>query len=144
MRIPTFNAEGKSNGWLLPIWNNRQAEWRPDQVYLTVVFSKQYKGPHLHKRRTGRFRCIEGDARVVMRLTTGNLVALDPSDDIVIVPPGVPAAIYNLGNSPAYILNLPSPSWAVEDQDEWPVDDWKHPEWWIENADRNCQLPECG
>lgn len=135
MKIKTFNSSGQVSGWLLPIWNNRESEWRPDQVYLTVIAPRQYKGPHLHKRRIGRFRCIEGDARVVMRLADGTLVARDPSAEIVIVPAGVPAALYNLAGAPAYVLNLPSPSWSAEDQDEWPVDDWQHPEWWSANAD---------
>jgi hypothetical protein len=37
------------------------------------------------------------------------------------VPAGVPAAIQNLGDVDAYFLNMPSPAWHVDDQDEHPV-----------------------
>ena len=34
------------------------------------------------------------------------------------VPAGVPAALQNIGDEEAYMLNMPSPAWHIDDQDE--------------------------
>jgi hypothetical protein len=48
------------------------------------------------------------------------------------VPAGVPAALQNIGDKEAYMLNMPSPAWQVDDQDEHAVSfsdyDFKRPE----------------
>lgn len=68
MTIPTFDATGKPNGYVLTIWNaNEQPELRPDQVYLTAIAPHSQKGPHLHWIRRGLFCCIKGNVRVVLR-----------------------------------------------------------------------------
>lgn len=67
-KIPTKGADGSENGYVVPIWNaNEQPSLRPDQVYLTVVAPHLSKGPHLHKKRRGRFCCIKGNVRIVTR-----------------------------------------------------------------------------
>jgi len=34
------------------------------------------------------------------------------------VPAGVPSALVNIGDEDAYFLNMPSPAWLIDDQDE--------------------------
>ena len=51
-KIITKNKEGRSNGWLVPIFNVHDdlidAAQHPRQVYLTVIAPREVKGPHLH------------------------------------------------------------------------------------------------
>lgn len=150
-RIETKSDAGL-NGWLVPIWNIAEDDWRPDQVYLTVVLPGAQKGPHLHRKRCGRFTCIKGNVMIVTRgIETHEwrghdgrgptmAVLMDLSKPAYVehytgenygfatipVWPGTPAAIYNLGTEPAYVLNMPSPPWRPDDQDEWPVEDWQY------------------
>lgn len=44
---------------------------------------------------------------------------------LICVPPGVAACIYNDSDEEALVLNMPSPAWRADAQDEWPVEDWK-------------------
>lgn len=127
-RIVTKDAEGEENGFLVPIVNVHDAfpdsaQW-PKQVYLTVVAPGKVKGPHLHMKRWGLFTCIQGNAKIVVRLDDGYeeyLTGVDHKFRTIQVPAGVPAALQNIGDVDAYILNMPSPAWHVDDQDEHPV-----------------------
>jgi hypothetical protein len=40
----------------------------------------------------------------------------------VIVPTGIPAALQNIGNEDAFILNMPHPAWTPEMNDEHSAD----------------------
>ncbi len=124
-RIPTKNEDGLSNGWLVPIFNVYDQviapEHYPQQVYLTVVSPGQVKGPHLHFKRWGLFTCIKGNARVIVRTETGYEAYLTGEDHdfaTIQVPAGIPAALQNTGDTDAYVLNMPSPAWREDDQDE--------------------------
>ena len=121
----TKNRFGKSNGFLIPIFNVHDGfiagENSPQQVYLTVCDVGEVKGPHLHKKRWGFFTCIQGDIKVVARTEAGyeELYSGEHHDFATIeVPAGTPSALQNIGDSPAYILNMPSPAWHPDDQDE--------------------------
>jgi dTDP-4-dehydrorhamnose 3,5-epimerase len=127
-KIVTKNSVGNPNGWLVPIFNVydgliNEAQ-HPRQVYLTVIACREIKGPHLHMKRWGLFICIRGNAKIVVR--TGNgyeeyLTGEDYEFATIQVPAGVPAALQNIGDQEAYIINMPSPAWHIDDQDEHPV-----------------------
>jgi dTDP-4-dehydrorhamnose 3,5-epimerase-like enzyme len=124
-KISTKDASGCVNGFLVPIVNVHDAlpgaEHWPQQVYLTVVQPGKVKGPHLHRKRWGLFTCIVGNARIVVRTEQGYeeyLTGTDHQFRTVQVPAGTPAALQNIGDVDAYILNMPSPAWHVDDQDE--------------------------
>lgn len=130
----TKNSLGKPNGFVVPIINVHdhfvdEGQW-PKQVYLTVVTPNDVKGPHLHYKRWGLFTCIKGNIKVVVRIE-GKYHEYFSGEDYefqtVQVPAGIPAALVNIGNKDAYILNMPSPSWHPDDLDEWDVsfDDYK-------------------
>lgn len=129
--IETRGADGRVNGWLLPIWNALEnPELRPEQVYLTAVAAWERKGPHLHMKRRGCFVCVSGNVRIVMQSTETDerreeITGEDWDYRRVIVPPGWAAAIYNVSDSEALVLNLPSPAWSKGDPDEWPVENWR-------------------
>ena len=127
-KIITKNKEGRSNGWLVPIFNVHDGliddAQHPRQVYLTVIAPREIKGPHLHLKRWGLFTCIRGNAKIVVRTEKGYeeyLTGEDCEFATIQVPAGVPAALQNIGDKEAYMLNMPSPAWHVDDQDEHPV-----------------------
>lgn len=128
-KITTKNSEGKVNGFLVPILNTHEGfvdpeQW-PQQAYLTVAKVGEVKGPHLHKKRWGLFTCIKGNIRIVLR-NNGVYEEYFSGEDhdfaTIQVPAGVPGALQNIGQVDAYVLNLPSPAWHVDDQDEWDVE----------------------
>lgn len=123
-RIPTKDAAGNPNGFVLPIWHVDEGP-AIDQVYLTVVAEGAVKGPHLHMKRRGLFCCIRGNVRIVWRDQAGGYHEVDAGQRVEIAP-GTPAAIYNIGQGDAYVLNMPSPPWRSDDQDEWPVENWEY------------------
>jgi len=127
-KIISKNNLGNPNGFLVPIINVHDhfvadEQW-PEQVYLTVATRNEIKGPHLHYKRWGLFTCIKGNIKIVVRID-GKYHEYFSGEDFefqtVQVPAGIPAALVNIGNEDAYILNMPSPSWHKDDQDEWDI-----------------------
>lgn len=125
LKIITKNKEGRLNGWLVPIFNVHDGliatAQHPQQVYLTVIAPRAIKGPHLHLKRWGLFTCVRGNAKIVVRTENGYeeyLTGEDYEFATVQVPAGVPAALQNIGDEEAYMLNMPSPAWHVDDKDE--------------------------
>jgi dTDP-4-dehydrorhamnose 3,5-epimerase len=125
----TKDAAGAPNGYLVPIYNIHDGFFppgkEPQQVYLTVVAPRQIKGPHLHYIRTGCFTCIKGNARFVLKTPAGYEVVRSGEAHeyrTVIVPTGVPAALQNLGDDEAFVLNMPNPAWTPDMNDEHSAD----------------------
>jgi hypothetical protein len=128
-KIVTKNKDGNENGYLVPIYNindefHEQGK-EPQQVYLTVVKKKEIKGPHLHYIRTGCFTCIKGNVRIIVK-ENGQYYQYFSGEDhgylSVIIDTGIPAAIQNIGNEDAFILNMPSPAWTPTMKDEFTDD----------------------
>lgn len=130
VRRQTFDANGQANGYLILGWNAiEEPQQRPEQIYHTVLVPRAVKGPHLHMVRCGRFQCVSGNVRIVVRTPDGRYKTFFSGEDhgfaIVKVEPGCPAALYNDdGNWDAVVANMPSPAWAPDAQDEHPVEDW--------------------
>ena len=126
-RIETRSDSGP-NGFLVPIWHVDSGP-KIEQVYLTVVAPGAVKGPHLHMRRRGLFTCIKGNIRLVTRSADcyqEHDIGEDHNFATSEVPAGIAAALYNVGDVPAYVLNMPSPPWRENEPDEWPVEDWTY------------------
>jgi dTDP-4-dehydrorhamnose 3,5-epimerase len=124
----TKNNAGVPNGFVVPIINVHDnfvadEQW-PKQVYLTVAAPKDIKGPHLHYKRWGLFTCIKGNIKIVLKID-GKYQEYFSGEDYefqtIQVPAGIPAALVNISNEDAYILNMPAPSWHPDDLDEWDV-----------------------
>lgn len=127
-KIITRNKDGRANGWLVPILNVHGSvivgEPHPQQVYLTVVAPGEVKGPHLHLKRWGLFNCIRGNVRIVGWTEAGyeQYLSGEGQDFATIqVPAGVPAALQNVDDEEADVLNMPAPAWRADDHDEHPV-----------------------
>jgi hypothetical protein len=125
----TRDSTGDTNGYLVPIYNVHDgffsAGKEPKQVYLTVIGPRKIKGPHLHFVRTGCFTCIKGNMRFVLKTEQGYEVVYSGDEHeyrSVIVPTGVPAAMQNLGGDEAFVLNMPSPAWTPDMNDEHSAD----------------------
>lgn len=128
-KIVTKNVQGQANGFLIPIINVHEnflnSEQWPKQVYCTVAAPGTIKGPHLHKKRTGFFTCIKGNIKIVIRIADQYIEKFSGEDydfASVQVPAGIPSALVNIGTCDAYILNMPSPAWHIDDQDDWDVE----------------------
>jgi len=126
--IITKDKDGNENGFLVPIFNVHDgwldSKQHPQQVYLTIASPGTVKGPHLHLKRWGLFICIKGNAKIVIRTEFGyeeHLTGQDHDYATIQVPAGIPAALQNIGDIDAYILNMPAPAWQADDQDEHPV-----------------------
>lgn len=127
-KIVTKDKDGNPNGFLVPIFNVHDdiiaPEQHPQQVYLTVATPGSIKGPHLHLKRWGLFTCIKGNVKVIIRTEEGYEEYFSGEDHnyaTIQVPAGVPAALQNIGDKEAYVLNMPAPAWRPDDQDEHPV-----------------------
>ena len=127
-KIETKGEDGKPNGYLVPIFNVEDniisKGQHPQQVYLTVVSPKSIKGPHLHKKRWGLFTCIKGNIKIIIRNKTiyeEYYSGENHKFQTIQVPSGIPALLQNTGNEEAFVLNMPSPAWKQDDQDDHPV-----------------------
>ena len=127
-KIETKNRFGDSNGFLVPIFNVHDGvineEQYPQQVYLTVANPMEVKGPHLHMKRWQLYTCIKGNVKVVVRQegVYEEYYSGEEYDFATIqVPAGIPSAVQNVGNVDAYVINMPAPSWHVDEQDDHPV-----------------------
>ena len=128
-KFVTKDLNGNENGYLIPIFNIHEkfhdVDKVPQQVYLTVAKPGEIKGPHLHFIRTGFFTCIKGNVRIIIK-ENEEYKCFHSGDNYnylsVIVPTGIPAAIQNIGNEDAFVLNMPSPAWTPEMNDEHTAD----------------------
>ena len=125
----TKNEEGEVNGFLVPIYNIHEGFFtegkEPKQVYMTSVKPGSLKGPHLHYIRTGFFTCVKGNIRVVVRVDDQYEAYYSGEDheyQSIEVPTGVPAVMQCLGNEEALVLNMPSPAWTPDMNDEHKAD----------------------
>jgi len=125
----TKDSNNQANGYLIPIYNIHDGFFpsgkEPQQVYLTVIAPGKIKGPHLHFIRNGCFTCIKGNARFVLKTVEGYQIVLSGEDNeyrSVIVPSGVPAALQNIGECDAFVLNMPQPAWSPTMNDEHTAD----------------------
>lgn len=125
----TKDSNNQANGYLIPIHNIHDGFFpsgqEPQQVYLTVIAPGKIKGPHLHFIRNGCFTCIKGNARFVLKTVEEYQIVLSGEDHeyrSVIVPSGVPAALQNIGEGDAFVLNMPQPAWTPTMNDEHTAD----------------------
>jgi len=59
-----------------------------------------------------------------MRLSSYAVHQIRPGSPPIEVPPGTPAALYNMTDREAVVLNMPSPPWREGEEDEHEVEGW--------------------
>jgi hypothetical protein len=128
-KVITKDKGGLETGFLVPIYNINDGFFEvgkePQQVYLTVISPRKIKGPHLHFIRTGCFTCIKGNARFILKTKNRYEVFLSGEAHefrSVIVSTGTAAALQNIGDEDAYVLNMPNPAWTPTMNDEHDAD----------------------
>jgi dTDP-4-dehydrorhamnose 3,5-epimerase-like enzyme len=128
-KIETKDELGNINGYLVPIYNIHDSFHdegnEPQQVYLTVVKKGTVKGPHLHYIRTGMFSCIKGNVKIIVKEKNEYKKYFSGENhnfSSIIVPAGIPAMVQNIGDEDAFLLNMPSPAWTPEMNDEHTAD----------------------
>lgn len=133
-RFQTKDRNGRPNGYLVPLFNVHdkfvEPAQHPQQAYVTVVAPRTAKGPHLHMKRWGLSVCIKGNVKIVVKNENKyeeHLSGEDHDYASIQVPAGMPAALINLSDDDALVLNMPAPSWHEDDQDEHEVQGWTYP-----------------
>lgn len=132
-RTESVNARGQANGWVVSFWKDWEnfLRYPPRQVYVNCCRAGEQKGPHLHKTRSGTFIPLNGRLLFVAR-HEGKYIEflIEPQDGrnmkAVEIPPGVPCCIYNVGGTDALFINMPSPAWHPDRQDNNPVENWDY------------------
>ena len=107
------------NGELTIIWR----DWdkiinQPQMIYLNLINPHEIKGPHLHKKRTSYFYCLEGQITLVIRDSKMNYheVTVNSSEPKLIqVQKGIAAAIVNNSKNISKVLVLEDISWKPDD-----------------------------
>jgi|GEM_PF-1536725 len=114
------------NGIFLPIWRSWDSKYniKPDMVYVSTIPRGSYKGPHLHKKRTGYISVLTGRAALVFK--TGNkyeeIIVSAEEPKTIEVPPNTGFLSINIGEDTCMILNICSPAWHPEDPDNYTDD----------------------
>lgn len=128
-KYETTSADNKKNGYLIPIYNKKENFFsenaEPQQVYLTVVKANCIKGPHLHKVRKGFFTCIKGNVRIILKINNKFIQYYSGENHeylSVEIPTNIGAAIQNIDSKDAFVLNMPTPAWDPDMNDEFSDD----------------------
>ncbi len=109
------------NGELTIIWR----DWdkiihQPQMIYLNLINPHEIKGPHLHKKRTSYFYCLEGQITLVIRDSKMNYheVTVNSGEPkLVQVQKGIAAAIVNNSKNISKVLVLADISWKPDDNE---------------------------
>ena len=109
------------NGELTIIWRNWDDIIKtPQMVYLNLVDPGEIKGPHMHKKRTSYFYCIEGDMVLVIRDKSGKYHKIETNSKeskLISISNGIEAAIVNPSKLTSKILVLADISWKPNDNE---------------------------
>ena len=109
------------NGELTVIWRN----WdniikNPEMVYVNSINPGEIKGPHIHKKRTSFFYCIDGKMTLVIKDNNNkyNEIEVDSQESkLISVSKGTPAAIINPSQNISKILVLADVAWKPNDNE---------------------------
>tara|TARA_Y100000741_G_scaffold218352_1_gene166413 strand:+ start:829 stop:1278 length:450 start_codon:yes stop_codon:yes gene_type:complete len=109
------------NGELTVIWRN----WdniikNPEMVYVNSINPGEIKGPHIHKKRTSFFYCIDGKMTLVIKDNNNkyNEIEVDSQESkLISVSKGTPAAIINPSQNVSKILVLADVAWKPNDNE---------------------------
>ena len=102
----------------------------PAMVYMTAANPGEVKGPHLHKKRWGYLTCLKGrvvfiikkeieDARNKRNYTYEEFILDSNNPQVLEIPPNVPQAHVNISDSEAILINICSPAWHPDNQDNY-------------------------
>ena len=109
------------NGELTVIWRDWDKKINePQMIYLNSVNPGEIKGPHIHKKRTSFFYCIDGKMTLVIKDNNNkyNEIEVDSQESkLISVSKGTPAAIINPSQNVSKILVLADVAWKPNDNE---------------------------
>ena len=109
------------NGELTVIWRDWDKKINePQMIYLNSVNPGEIKGPHIHKKRTSSFFCLQGKMVIVIKDKNGGFKEIESDSEnprLISIPKGTAAAIVNPSDSITKILVLADISWKPEDNE---------------------------
>ena len=109
------------NGELTVIWRNwDNISKNPEMVYVNSINPGEIKGPHIHKKRTSFFYCIDGKMTLVIKDNNNkyNEIEVDSQESkLISVSKGTPAAIINPSQNISKILVLADVAWKPNDNE---------------------------
>ena len=129
-------------GWLGEFFRHDEVpeSLHPAMGYLSLTNPDVSRGPHEHKYQTDFFLFFSGSFRLYLwddretSPTYGTRQILNVGQEnpmIVVIPPGIVHAYWNVGEEAALVINCPNKLYAGEGKAE-PVDEIRHEE--IENS----------
>ncbi len=110
-----------TNGELTILWR----DWdkiinNPQMIYVNLINPGEIKGPHLHKKRTSYFYCLEGKIMLIIRdskMTYHEVTIESGNPKLIQVQNGVAAAIVNMSDQISKVLVLADISWKPNDNE---------------------------
>lgn len=129
-------SDSHVNGELTVIWR----DWdkiikNPEMVYINIINSKENKGPHIHKKRTSYFYCLEGKIVLIIKDKKGLIHEIETNSKehkLISVSAGIAASILNPSDYKSKVLVLADISWRPDDDemenvifDNYSFDKWK-------------------
>src|SRR3989344_3611715 len=104
------------NGSLTVIWRDwdKIIPHDPKMVYVSSVFPREIKGPHLHKKRTSYFTCIHGKVIFIIKKKDNSYLEIEATADkpiLLKVSAGIPSAHINISDGISRILTLADIAW---------------------------------
>ncbi|WP_428324968.1 WxcM-like domain-containing protein [Nitrosopumilus sp.] len=114
--------DGHQNGNLSVIWRDwdKIIKNPPKMIYLTTVFPKEVKGPHLHSKRTSYLTCIEGKVIVIVQDFDGVYKEIECSSEkpqLICIPNNYASAHINVSKNISKILVLADIAWKPDDNE---------------------------
>ena len=121
--FPTKDVDNQhTNGKLTVIWRDwdKILPGEPKMIYISSVFPKEIKGPHLHLKRISYFVCIKGKVIFIIKDNDGNYHEIEADSEtskLVAVSNGIAAAIINPSKNISKILVLADVAWKPNDNE---------------------------
>jgi len=115
-------TDGHTNGELTVVWRDWDKIMKdsPKMVYISSVNPGEVKGPHIHKKRTSFFVCIQGRVVFVIKNSDGTYSEIESSDKkpiLIQIPNNIPSAHINLDQNISRVLTLADISWKPNDNE---------------------------
>ncbi len=111
----------KINGSLTVVWRDWDKIIKtPQMMYITSVFPKEIKGPHLHKKRTSYFLCIEGSIIFIIKDGDDGYNEIEVNSEnpkLICVPNGISSAHVNLSDKISKVLVMADIAWKPNDKE---------------------------
>lgn len=119
-RVPTYDAGGRENGWLLELFKDGEKT----VAYLTAAKPGAFKGYHLHRVRAARYVPVRGRMRIILysrrdgRWTREEHILDAQEPRRLFIPKDVATGIENIGDDEGWLINYPDPPYDPSLKDE--------------------------